>query len=384
MLDATPIAAPLRIHGGLCLLPGEGAVPADIVCSGRLIAEITHSRRAASAGIDAAGCLVLPGIVDIHGDAFERQIMPRPRTMFPIDLAMRDSDAQLVANGITTAFHGVTVSWEPGLRSAEQAGVIAQSLQRLHPVLKADNRLHVRWETFALEQRASVKQLLEEMPGALLAFNDHTGPRLSDTKRFDAIARAAERAMIPASAYEAMWRDAEARQAEVPGAIAEMARFASARGIAMLSHDDRTLEARAYYRGLGALISEFPVTPEARDAAAAAGDAIVMGAPNVVRGGSHLGAIGAEESIRQSRCSILASDYYYPAPLAAALDLWRRDVLPLDRAWALVSEAPAMAAGLRDRGRIAAGLRADLVVIPVDGHRPLATIAGGRITYRCG
>ncbi len=66
---------------------------------------------------DATGLLVLPGIVDIHGDAFERQLQPRPGVDFPADIALADTESQLLANGITTAFHGVTLSWEPGLRS---------------------------------------------------------------------------------------------------------------------------------------------------------------------------------------------------------------------------------------------------------------------------
>ena len=382
MLDAAPRTGTLTIRGGLCLLPGQGLVPADLVCESGLIAGIESRAAAQPSGIDATGCLVLPGLIDIHGDAFERQIMPRPKTMFPVDLAMRETDSQLVANGITTAFHGVTVSWEPGLRSLANAQALVSTLQSLAPAFKADNRLHIRWETFALDEREAVKRMLREMPGSVLAFNDHTGVERTPAKRAEMIAKSADRALVPASEYDRPHSAAEARHAEVPDAIAEMAAFARAHGIAMLSHDDMSAEQRSTFRALGATACEFPTTADARDAAAAAGDPIIMGAPNVVRGGSHLGAIGAEESIRLGRCTVLASDYYYPALLAAALGLWRRNVLSLEQAWSLVSSAPARAAGLADRGQIASGQRADLVIIPHHGHLSVATIVAGRAVWR--
>src|SRR6266487_4627397 len=96
--------------------------------------------------IDASGLLVLPGIVDVHGDAFERQLMPRPGVGFPLDVALLESDRQAVANGITTVFHGVTWSWEGGLRGAENARAILDGIERLRPRLGADTRYHLRHE----------------------------------------------------------------------------------------------------------------------------------------------------------------------------------------------------------------------------------------------
>jgi alpha-D-ribose 1-methylphosphonate 5-triphosphate diphosphatase len=134
----------------------------------------------------------------------------------------------------------------------------------------------------------------------------------------------------------------------------------------------------------GCRLAEFPTTIETAQAAASEGDDIVLGAPNVVRGGSHTGWIDAADMIGRGFCSVLASDYYYPAPLLAAFGLAARGVLPLERAWKLVSETPAAAVGLSDRGRIALGGRADLIV--VDAHaarkpRIVATIVAGRIVH---
>jgi alpha-D-ribose 1-methylphosphonate 5-triphosphate diphosphatase len=152
----------------------------------------------------------------------------------------------------------------------------------------------------------------------------------------------------------------------------------------MLSHDDESPAMRKAFRAEGVGIAEFPVNEETARAAAEAGDFIVFGAPNVVRGGSHTGWTKASDMIAKGLCSVLASDYYYPAQLLAAFRLAADGVLPLAKAWSLVSAAPAMAAGLPDRGILARGYRADIIL--VDDELPLrprivAVIAAGRLVH---
>lgn len=383
MLDMTPSAQETLIRGGLCLLPGEGLVEADLVLAAGNIVEIRRGGGASSGGVDAAGCLVLPGIVDIHGDAFERQIMPRPKTMFPLEVALLETDRQLAANGISTAFHGITVSWEPGLRSLEQALAIVEALDRLEPQFHCDHRLHIRWETFALDEMEAVQSLFTREKKPLLAFNDHTSMTLTGSRTDTKIGGSAERAMMDVESYKKLLAGLAGRAPDVPGAISRMADAARQHGIAMLSHDDCSPEIRAGFRDLGAAIAEFPMNAATLDASSGAGDIVVLGAPNVVRGGSHNGAIGAEFAIRQEKCSVLASDYYYPAPLQAALALAERGALPPERAWELIAANPAAACGLDDRGRIAEGLRADLILLPELGSRPVATFVAGRLVYAC-
>ena len=378
------MADELVIGGGHCLLPDRGLVAADIVCSGAHIGEIRKPGSSKGFTIDARDCLVLPGIVDIHGDAFERQVMPRPKAMFPLDMAMLETDRQMVSNGITTAYHGITFSWEPGLRSLEQSHRVVAALDRLEPLLHADNRIHLRWETFALDAAEAVLGLLAHPKTPVLAFNDHTLPLMKVADVASAVARHAERSMVDAEQYLALYDRVMARRGEVPAAIEAVAAAARRHRVPMLSHDDRTPEERASFRALGARIAEFPVTKDTLDASAAAGDFIVLGAPNVVRGGSHTGAVGAEAAIREGKCTILASDYYHPAPLQAVLSMAERGVVPLEQGWRLISSTPAEAAGLSDRGRIEAGLRADLVVLCARQRRPVATICGGRAVYRSG
>ena len=131
-------------------------------------------------------------------------------------------------------------------------------------------------------------------------------------------------------------------------------------------------------------LCEFPETAEAAGDARAAGDPVVLGAPNVVRGGSHKGNASATDLIAAGFCDALASDYHYPAPRRAALALARGGVCTLAAAWGLVSEGPARVLGLADRGRIAPGLRADFVVLEPSTGRVAATIAGGAISFLSG
>jgi alpha-D-ribose 1-methylphosphonate 5-triphosphate diphosphatase len=176
----------------------------------------------------------------------------------------------------------------------------------------------------------------------------------------------------------------KARADEVPASIARLAAAGKASGVPLLSHDDTSPEQREWFRALGCSLAEFPTTVATAEAAARQGDDIVLGAPNVVRGGSHTGWIDATEMIARGLCSVLASDYYYPAPLLAAFALAARGVLPLEQAWMLVSETPAKAIGLGDRGAIAAGRRADLIVVDAsapDRPRVVAAIVAGRIVH---
>lgn len=153
----------------------------------------------------------------------------------------------------------------------------------------------------------------------------------------------------------------------------------------MLSHDDRTPNERMWFRALGIDIAEFPITIETAAAARSGGDAIVFGAPNVVRGGSHTGCPQAADMVRRGLCDILASDYYYPAMLQAVAVLVRSGDASLARAVGLVTAGPAAALKLTDRGYLDEGLRADVIVVDLGSEtRPadvVATIAGGRIVH---
>lgn len=368
------------ITGGRVL--AERFEEAVLSVEGELIAQVGGSVRPAGLVLDAPGCLVLPGIVDCHGDAFERHVMPRPGVSFDIDLALRDADRALLASGITTAFHGVTWSWEPGLRGAENARRLVDRIAALAPDLGADTRFHMRHETFNLDAEDEICAWLKEGRIGVLAFNDHTEGTLKSRHRPDKIGKMVERTGLSRDEFMELVDRVYARKGEVAGSVARLAQAARAAGVPMFSHDDMSPQMRREHRELGIQLAEFPINEETAREAAGAGDPIVFGAPNVVRGGSHTGCPAAEEMVRAGLCTILASDYYYPAlPLAPFL-LAERGAAAFPEAWKLVSTNPAAALGLTDRGRIAAGLRADLVIVrPDPTPRVVATIAGGRLVH---
>lgn len=339
------------------------------------------SEAAGGRWLDARGCLVLPGIVDFHGDAFERQIMPRPQVSIPLPVAMLDTDRQLAANGITTAFHGVTHSWEGGLRGPETLRQLICALDRLGQRCLVDHKIHLRFECHHLDGEEEAIEWLHSGRIGLLAFNDHLpGMRRKPHKWKEW----ADRALTDIAGFEARLESAAARAGEVPALVERLADAARQLGIPMASHDDMTVEKRDFYRERACRISEFPLNREVAEHAARHGAPIVCGAPNVLRGGSHVGAPSAADMARDGLCSILASDYYYPAPLHAACRLAADGLLPFERAWPLVSDNPAAALGLSDRGSIEPGKRADLVVIDAsDLQAPhlVATISHGRIVH---
>jgi alpha-D-ribose 1-methylphosphonate 5-triphosphate diphosphatase len=370
----------LHITGGKVL--ADDLAIADLTTDGATIAALDAPSPPHALRLDATGLLVLPGIVDCHGDAFERHIMPRPGVSFDIEIALRDADRAVLSCGITTAFHGVTWSWEPGLRGAGNARALIAAIERLRPELGADTRFHLRHETFNLDAEAEIVDWLGAGRIGALAFNDHTPGILRDGVRPGKIAKMVERTGLSEADFLVLAKNVFDRADEVPGSVARLAAAAHAAGVPMLSHDDMSPDMRRDYRALGVGTAEFPINVETAREAAAHGEAIVFGAPNVVRGGSHLDCPGAEDMVRAGLCTILASDYYYPAlPLAPFL-LARRNAASFADAWALVSRAPATALGLHDRGVIAPGKRADLVVVEDAPHpRIVATIAGGRLVH---
>ncbi len=357
--------------------------------------------------IDARDLLLAPALVDIHGDAFERQLMPRPGVFVPVETAVLETDRQLAANGIATAYHALTLSWEPGLRSVARGAEVVDALGALGHRLTVENRLQLRWETFCFEAQPLLERALAGPLTPSLAFNDHTSMALLDPAvplqerpfEFDPhfpltdiaspgfaekMKDRARRSGMTVDAFVRLIAGIWERRPEVPETISAVAERARARTAPMLSHDDSHEVTRAFYRGHGARISEFPMNRSVAEAARASGDWIVFGAPNAMRGGSHLGSPGAAEMVALGLCDILASDYFYPAMLGAVARLQADGVAPLPELWALISTSPARALGLTDRGRIAPGQRADLVLVdwPEGGApAPLLTLSAGDVAY---
>jgi alpha-D-ribose 1-methylphosphonate 5-triphosphate diphosphatase len=373
----------ILIQGGKALIDGE-FIETSLRIAERDIDTVGSEATRASLYIDARGLKVLPGIVDLHGDAFERQMMPRAGVDFPIDVALADSDRQAISNGITTVFHATTWSWEPGLRSGDNARALLEAIEALRPQLAADTRFHLRHETYNLDAESEIAPWLAEGRVDLFAFNDHMDGTVADLAKPRKRNRMVERTGLSNEEFDRLVERVLSRASDVPASITRLAAAARAANVRMLSHDDNSPAMRKSFREQGVSIAEFPVNEETARAAASACDFIVFGAPNVVRGGSHTDWTKASDMIAKGLCSVLASDYYYPAQLLAAFRLVADGVLPLAEAWSLISAAPARAANLDDRGVLAEGRRADILV--VDDKVPLrprivAVVAAGRLVH---
>ncbi|WP_213736282.1 alpha-D-ribose 1-methylphosphonate 5-triphosphate diphosphatase [Bradyrhizobium sp. dw_411] len=373
----------LLIQGGRTHL-GSEITETSLHVSGRDIVAVGSDQGHGALGIDASDLLVLPGIVDLHGDAFERQMMPRAGVDFPVDVALIDSDHQAISNGITTVYHATTWSWEPGLRSGDNARLLLEAIEAMRPQLAADTRFHLRHETYNLDAEAEIAGWLADGRIDLFAFNDHMDSTVEGLAKPHKRSRMVERSGLSSEAFDRLVERIVSRADQVPASIARLAQAALKANVRMLSHDDNSPVMRKDFRAQGVGIAEFPVNEETAREAAEAGDFIVFGAPNVVRGGSHTGWTKTSDMIAKGLCSVLASDYYYPAPLLAAFRLVADGVLPLLAAWNLISSAPAQAAGLDDRGVLAEGQRADIVL--VDDRiqlrpRIVAVVAAGRLVH---
>ncbi|MGR3453244.1 alpha-D-ribose 1-methylphosphonate 5-triphosphate diphosphatase [Pseudooceanicola sp.] len=365
-----------HITGAQVLRPsGSDDAPLG-VAGGRIVAG-TPGRAVA-----LPGWRVLPGIVDIHGDGFERHLAPRRGAVTDLRRGLRSLEAELAANGITTAVLAQFWSWEGGMRGPEFALAMLGALAEVHGSFATTLLAQLRVETHLLEDYDRIEAAVARFGVRYVVFNDHLPhAALEAGRKVPRLTGQALKSGRSPAAHLALIEALHARRAEVPEAVAGLAARLRARGVLLGSHDDAAAEGRAAWRARGAAIAEFPETSAAVEAAARAGDPVVMGAPNVMRGGSHAGKIAAAEVVRAGQCSALASDYHYPAPRIAALAL--AEEIGLQAAWALVSSGPAGVLGLDDRGRLDAGLRADLVVVDPAGDVG-AVISGGEMRYCAG
>lgn len=349
-----------------------------------LIAEIGSPT---AQGEDIGGDYLMPGFVELHTDALEFHYKPRPRVRWSPAAAIQQHDAQVAASGITTVFDALRV----GLDQEADIGrddmmalgnAIGEASSRGR--LRVEHFIHLRCEVSAPDCLDGFRMLEDHPQVRLASLMDHA-PGQRQFQNLDA-ARTYYQGKLKMGEADFLAfverREGESRTYAPPhrAAIAQACRE---RGIAMASHDDATLahveEAVAY----GIDVAEFPTTLEAARASHEAGLAVLMGAPNVVRGGSHSGNISARSLVDNGVLDILSSDYIPFSLMQAVFALTRgENPISLPAAVRLVSASPAAAAGLDDRGEIAVGKRADLVRVEmVDGHPVVRTVwsAGARV-----
>ncbi|MBK5933071.1 alpha-D-ribose 1-methylphosphonate 5-triphosphate diphosphatase [Rhodovulum imhoffii] len=369
---------PLRFTGATILRDGEMQRRSLSIAEGRIT-------KGPLPEVDMSGYQILPGIVDLHGDAFERHIAPRPSARFDLSTGLAATDRDAAANGVTTAWLAQAWSWEGGHRSPDQACAMMAALEAYRPRMLTDLRLQIRCETHMVDSAPRLLKAIRRYGVGYVVFNNHLDEALDyAASRPDLIRLWARQAGRPVREHMRLVHQAQARATEVPRHLCKLAEAFDELGVLYGSHDDPDGETRERYSMIGARIAEFPTTRKAAAAARAMGDPVLLGAPNVVRGGSQSGNVAASDLIAQGLCDGLVSDYYYPALTNAVWRLVDHGILTLPRAWALISEKPAEILRLPDRGRLDFGRRADLCVVNAQTRAVEMTISGGRLSYLAG
>ena len=355
------------------VLGADGFETRDVVISGALLGDDIDAPR-----FDLSGFRLLPGIVDLHGDGFERHLAPRRGAVMDLDKGLRATEAELAAHGISTAVLAQFFSWEGGMRGPEFGTKLVKAVAGFKGLL--DLHVQVRLETHLTEIFDDVVHLIEAHDIGYLVFNDHLPhAALAKGRKPPRLTGQALKSGRSPEAHHALLKDLAAR--DIWPALYDLSECLQAMGVRLGSHDDPDPEQRARFRNLGARIAEFPETRTAAEAAHEAGDPILLGAPNILRGGSHKGNLSARDMVADGLCDALVSDYHYPALTGAVDRLVADGVCDWTQAWALISERPAQILGLTDRGRLEPGNRADLIAIDPRTGRVCLTLVAGQIAH---
>lgn len=365
-LSIAPGADILHLANARLVLPDEVLTGSLIVADGR-IAEIAPGTHVGAGAIDCDGDYITPGLIELHTDNLERHIEPRPSVDWPHLSAILAHDGELASTGITTVFDAMRVgSIHTGKGGyVKYARALTDEILALRraDALRISHFLHLRAEIcsetlleelaeFTPEDRIGIVSLMDHTPGQR-QFRD-----LSKLKTYIAKKRGMNDTEFEAHVTHLKGLRAQLGDAHETGAIAEASRL----GAVLASHDDTTAEQVAASHGNGVGFAEFPTTIEAAEACREQGVAIMMGAPNIIRGGSHSGNVSALDLAGRGLLDIVSSDYVPSALLLSAFrlgEVWR----DLPRAIRTVTAAPAEVTGLTDRGHLIAGQRADLLRI---------------------
>ncbi|WP_127089658.1 alpha-D-ribose 1-methylphosphonate 5-triphosphate diphosphatase [Aquabacter cavernae] len=366
---------------GETLLANARIVLADRIVSGHVrvrngrIVEIDTGSVPPSAE-DFGGDYLLPGLVELHTDHVDGHLAPRPKVRWNPFAAVLAHDAQVAASGITTVFDSLRV-W-PDKRAMGMDGdapLLADALAdaRKADALRAEHLIHLRCEVATDTVAEDAEALMDRHDIHLVSLMDHTPGQRQFLSVDQFRAYYMKKSGISEQEVDIIVTDrlaAHARHARTNRA--KLVAAAQARGIVLASHDDGTRDHVEEAISDKVAIAEFPTTEEAARLSHGAGIRVLMGAPNLVRGGSHTGNVSAQSLAEAGLLDILSSDYVPSSLLWAAFDLPARSpLISLPQAVAMVSRTPARAAGLDDRGEIAPGLRADLVRVAVAGGHPV-------------
>jgi alpha-D-ribose 1-methylphosphonate 5-triphosphate diphosphatase len=361
------------LTNAILVLPDQ-TLNGTIILQGRNIADLQPGRSYAAGAIDLGGDTVIPGVVDLHTDNLERQVQPRSLARWPSRSAMVAHDAQCAAAGVTTIFDALCLGdlgFDKERIQTFRDGVVDLDALAEAGLLKSDHYLHLRCEVPAHDVLDLFDPVADHPLVRMISLMDHS-PGVGQYANLDFYRDLRRRGGLDEEAIDSRIKHMQDQRAKMraPNRAGLLDRVRG-RGIALASHDDRTIEEIAENAADGIRISEFPVTMEAAQAAKKAGMQVIAGAPNIVRGGSHSGNVAASDLVGAQAVDAFASDYVPPSLIEAAFQCARDANISLPNAVAMISENAARMVGLSDRGRLEPGLRADLVRLRLFGTLPI-------------
>ena len=362
------------------VLINEEFVAADLVIKGEFIQRI-DDYGTNEVAVDLGDKKIAPGIVDLHSDAIEKEIEPRPGADFPVELAVTELDKKLSMAGVTTMFHAI--GFEENPKKKRSVALAIEQIEKINEAnshhLGVDNLVHARFELSASEAAEPIKKCIDKGYVKLLSLMDHS-PGQGQFKTLESFK----------NYYGAYYDLNEEQVNEVvekklnknDKIIDDLINHAKKHNITLLSHDDDSTEKLQGLLDLGVQISEFPLDLEVARYAQKNGIATGMGAPNIVRGGSQSGNISAIDLVKDGCCGYLCSDYHPTSMLQAVYRMNKDAELPLEDGFAMVTSTPAKYANLEDRGEIKEGSLADIIVVD-DTHIPkvVLTLKDGETVY---
>ena len=368
------------LTNALLVLP-DAIEPGTLVLRDGLIAEMQPGRSHAPGAIDLDGDHLIPGVIDVHTDNLERQVQPRATARWPSRSAFLSHDAQTAAAGVTTVLDALCLG-DLGF-DAERTETFLNGVKDLDflsatGLLKSEHFLHLRCELPAADLMPLLETAADHPAVRMVSLMDHSPGvgQYADIERYRAMrARAMPLAEVEKRIDKLL---SQRERLRGPQRRALLDRIAY-RDLPLASHDDWREDEIAENEADGIMISEFPVSMLAAEAARRHGMQIIAGAPNLVRGGSHSGNVAAADLVRAGLVDVFASDYVPPAMIEAVWRAAAETGISLPAAVATITDAPARMLKMADRGRIEAGRRADLVRV-----RPLGAMPVVRSTWRAG
>ncbi|MDF2958776.1 MAG: alpha-D-ribose 1-methylphosphonate 5-triphosphate diphosphatase [Paenibacillus sp.] len=358
-----------RIYGGNIVTPNGILINGTIVIEDGMIVDLQPSSTGmnTAADCDASGLWVLPGMIDVHSDAIEHEMTPRPTSRFPLPFSFYELERKLACQGITMIYHSLSMHGENAqneIRRNQSVKSFAEQIVALrHQQHLIRHKVHLRFEVTNLQAVPFIEELIENGVIEQLSFMDHT-PGQGQYRDLELQKRFIMERQNKSEAEVLQLLEERKTRPKVEGLqLIQLAGLARSKGIPVASHDDDSIEKLDLVTEWNAVISEFPVDMEVAVEAKRRGLHVVMGAPNVMLGRSHSNNLSAQEAVHAGVVDILCSDYYPPAMLRAVFLLYHQGI-SLPEAVNMVSLNPAKALGLdKDHGSIEIGKKADLLLV---------------------